>query len=274
MGKLDGKVAFITGVARGQGRAHALRLAEEGADIIGLDICDQISTVAYPLATDADLAETASLVEKLDRRAILTKADVRDLAATKAALQAGLDELGRVDIVVANAGIMSSIGERGDDDEAFYETIDVNLTGVWHTLRAVTPTMVAQGSGGSIVITSSTAGLRGVMTACDAGSDGYAASKHAIVGLMRVFSNRLAKHNIRVNTVHPTGVNSPMIVNEAFGQFAAEHPEVASQLQNSLPVPLIEPEDIAAAVAWLASDEARYVTGITLPVDAGFTSRT
>jgi SDR family mycofactocin-dependent oxidoreductase len=273
MGKLDGKVAFITGVARGQGRAHALRLAEDGADIIGLDLCDQISTVAYPLATPADLAETAALVEKLDRRVVLTQADVRDLAAVRGALKAGLAELGRVDIVVANAGIMSTLGELGDTDDAFYETVDVNLTGVWHTLRAAVPTMIEQGSGGSIVITSSTAGLRGLMTPAEAGSDAYAASKHAVVGLMRVFSNRLAPHNIRVNTVHPTGVNSPMIMNEAFGAFVAEHPEIAGQMQNTLPVQLIEPEDIANAVAWLVSDDARYVTGVTLPVDAGFTNR-
>jgi SDR family mycofactocin-dependent oxidoreductase len=273
MGKLDGKVAFITGVARGQGRAHAVKLAEEGADIIGVDICGQVSTVAYPMATSDDLAETVALVEKLDRRAVMTQADVRDLGAVKAAVQAGVAELGRLDIVVANAGIMSTLGEIGDTDDAFYQTIDVNLTGVWHTLRATVPTMIEQGSGGSIVITSSTAGLRGLMTPAEAGSDAYAASKHAVVGLMRVFSNRLAKHNIRVNTVHPTGVNSPMIMNEAFGAFVAEYPEIAGQMQNTLPVQLIEPEDIANAVAWLVSDDARYVTGVTLPVDAGFTNR-
>jgi NAD(P)-dependent dehydrogenase (short-subunit alcohol dehydrogenase family) len=181
-------------------------------------------------------------------------------------------EFGRLDIVLANAGIMTTVGERGDDDQAFYDAIDVMLNGVWHTIRAAAPVLTEQG-GGSIVITSSTAGLRGLHTHLDAGSAGYAAAKHGSVGLMRVYANLLAKQSIRVNTVHPTGVNSPMVVNEAFGLFAQEHPEVANNLQNALPVELVECQDITNAIVWLVSDDARYVTGVTLPVDAGFTVR-
>jgi SDR family mycofactocin-dependent oxidoreductase len=273
MSKFDGKVAFITGVARGQGRSHAVRLAQEGADIIGVDICGQIDTVAYPLATREDLEETKNMVEKHGRVAVFNVADVRDLDGLKAGFKAGLDQLGRVDVVVANAGIMPTVGARADDDEAFYDAIDVMLKGVWHTLRVSVPTLIEQQQGGSIILTSSTAGLKGLFTACDAGSDGYAAAKHAVVGLMRVYANRLAKHRIRVNTVHPTGVNSPMIANQAFADFTVEHPEVAGALQNALPVELIECEDISNAIAWLASEEGRYVTGVTLPVDAGFTNR-
>ncbi len=273
MGKLTGKVAFITGVARGQGRAHAERLAAEGADIIGVDICQQIDTVAYPLATPEDLAETARLVEKHGRKAVLTRADVRDMADLRAAFKGGLDELGRVDIVLANAGIMPTVGVRANDDDAFYDSVDVMLKGVWHTLRATVRTLIEQGDGGSIIITSSTAGLKGLYTAMDAGSDGYAAAKHGVVGLMRVYANRLAPHSIRVNTIHPTGVNSPMIANQAFADFVAQHPEVAGSLQNALPVELLECRDVSDVVAWLASDEGRYITGVTLPVDAGFTNR-
>jgi len=271
--RFDGKVAFITGVARGQGRSHAVRLAEQGADIIGLDICGQIDTVAYPLAAPEDLDETKNLVEKLGRTAVLSVADVRDLNAVRAAFDAGIDQLGRVDIVIANAGIMPTVGPRADHDEAFYDAIDVMLKGVWHTLRVSVPTLVEQQQGGSIILTSSTAGLKGLFTACDAGSDGYAAAKHAVVGLMRVYANRLAKHSIRVNSVHPTGVNSPMIANQAFADFTIAHPEVAGALQNALPVALIECADISNAIVWLASEEGRYVTGVALPVDAGFTNR-
>lgn len=273
MGKFDGKVAFITGVARGQGRSHAISLAEEGADIIGVDICDQIDTVAYPLASREDLEEATKLVEKHGRTAVFNIADVRDLDALRMAFKEGFERLGRVDIVIANAGIMPTVGPLADDDDAFYDAIDVMLKGVWHTLRVSVPKLIEQQQGGSIILTSSTAGLKGLFTACDAGSDGYAAAKHAVVGLMRVYANRLAQHNIRVNTVHPTGVNSPMIVNQAFADFTVEHPDVASALQNALPVSLVECEDISNTIVWLASEEARYVTGVTLPVDAGFTNR-
>lgn len=276
MGILDGKIAFITGAARGQGRSHAIGLAAQGADIIAVDLCNQVDTVAYPMATKDDLAETVRAVEALDRRILAVEGDVRDLATLKNLVTDGVAEFGGLDIVLANAGIMPTVGERADDDEAFYDAVDIMLTGVWHTLRACVPPLIERGSG-SIVITSSTVGLVGAHTPNEAGSAGYAAAKHGVVGLMRVYANMLAKHDIRVNTVHPTGVNSPMIVNQtveaAFSTFAAEMPGFGAMMQNLLPVQVVEPEDVTNAILWLVSDAARYVTGIALPVDAGFTVR-
>jgi NAD(P)-dependent dehydrogenase (short-subunit alcohol dehydrogenase family) len=225
------------------------------------------------MATPDDLAHTVKLIEDMDRRIIAIEGDVRDLALMRALVARATAELGRLDIVLPNAGIMPTIGEHGDDDQAFYDAIDVMLTGVWHTIRAAAPVLVEQGDGGSIVIVSSTAGLRGITTHHEAGSVGYATAKHGVVGMMRAYANLLGKHNIRVNTVHPTGVNSPMIVNDQFAQFTAEHPEVAELLQNLLPVPLVEPEDVTKAILWLVSDDGRFVTGAAIPVDAGFTAR-
>jgi SDR family mycofactocin-dependent oxidoreductase len=269
MGTLDGKVAFITGAARGQGRAHAVRLAQEGADVIAVDLCAQIDTVPYPLATAADLKETVTAVEALDRRIVASAADVRSLPALQAAVRDGVAELGRLDIVVANAGI-SLLGRETDPGQDWQDVIDVNLTGVWNTLRAAVPVLVDQGQGGSVVITSSTAGLKGLVGGL-AGSDAYAAAKHGVVGLMRSAAKNLARHGIRVNSVHPTGVRTPMIENDVMQQFLALAPERGDNLQNLMPVELVEPIDVANAVAWLVSDEARYVTGVTLPVDAGYT---
>jgi SDR family mycofactocin-dependent oxidoreductase len=269
MGKLEGKVAFITGAARGQGRSHAVRLAQEGADVIAVDLCAQIDSVPYPMATREDLDQTVQEVEALDRRIVASVADVRDLAALQRAVADGVAELGRLDIVLANAGI-APMGGADDGPQAFQDVVDVNLTGVWNTLRAATPVMVEQGDGGAIVITSSTAGLKGI--GGDApGGQGYTAAKHGVVGLMRSFANTLAQHRIRVNTVHPTGVNTPMVVNEFMQQWLEQDPTVAGALTNLLPVEMIEAVDISNAIAWLVSDEARYVTGVTLPVDAGFT---
>jgi SDR family mycofactocin-dependent oxidoreductase len=269
MGKLESKVAFITGAARGQGRSHAVRLAQEGADVIAVDLCAQIDSVPYPMATREDLDQTVQEVEALDRRIVASVADVRDLAALQRAVADGVAELGRLDIVLANAGI-APMGGADDGPQAFQDVVDVNLTGVWNTLRAATPVMVEQGDGGAIVITSSTAGLKGI--GGDApGGQGYTAAKHGVVGLMRSFANTLAQHRIRVNTVHPTGVNTPMVVNEFMQQWLEQDPTVAGALTNLLPVEMIEAVDISNAIAWLVSDEARYVTGVTLPVDAGFT---
>jgi SDR family mycofactocin-dependent oxidoreductase len=276
-GRVEGKVAFITGAARGQGRSHAIRLAEEGADIIAVDIAEDIDSVRrfYPGATEADLAETVKQVEALDRRIVATRADVRDYAALQRALDEGVAELGHVDIVSANAGIFifgepAHLVTEGD----WQDVIDINLTGVWHTAKAAIPHLIEQGSGGSIVLTSSTAGLKGFP-----GVSQYTASKHAVVGLMRTLALELAPYSIRVNSVHPTGVATDMILNEAtFRLFLpdAENPtrEQAAEVfatTNALPVPWVEPRDISNAVLFLASDEARYVTGVTLPVDAGFT---
>lgn len=274
MTDLSGKVAFVTGAARGQGRSHAVGLAAAGADVVVLDICSQIDTVDYPMSSSADLAETARLVELEGARALPVEGDVRSLETMRAAVDLCIAELDRLDIVVANAGIMATVGARGDDDQAFYDSVDVMLTGVWHTLRAAAPAVVERGHGGSIIITSSTAGMRGLHTHLEAGSAGYVAAKHAVVGLMRMYANVLAPHSIRVNTVHPTGVDTPMVRNSAFQSFTAEHPDLVGQLRNALPRPLLDAADITEAVVWLASERSRYVTGVELPVDAGFLVRT
>jgi SDR family mycofactocin-dependent oxidoreductase len=270
MGKLDGKVAFITGAARGQGRSHAIRLAQDGADIIAVDICRQIDSVPYPMATPDDLAETAKLVEALDRRIYTAQADVRDAAALKRAFEAGTAELGPVDIVLANAGIAPTTLHQ--TDHTWQDVLDVNLTGVYNTLLVTTPSMKERGAGGAIVLTSSTAGLNGFLGETPGGL-AYTAAKHGVVGLMRSYANALAQYSIRVNTVHPTGVNTPMLNNEAMQEFLAAAPETGSSMENALPVGMVEPEDISNAIAWLVSDDARYVTGVTLPVDAGFTNK-
>ncbi|OBB18170.1 mycofactocin-coupled SDR family oxidoreductase [Mycolicibacterium elephantis] len=265
MGSLDGKVAFITGAARGQGRAEAVKLASEGAHIIAVDICDQIASVPYPLATADDLALTVKLVEDTGARIVARQDDVRDQAGLASALQSGVDELGRLDIVVANAGIAPM--QSGAD--GWRDVIDVNLTGVHHTVEVAIPTLVEQGEGGSIVLTSSVAGLIGVGSG-DPGAIGYVAAKHGIVGLMRIYANLLAQYSIRVNSVHPAGVDTPMINNEATRQWLGSIAEKTPQeMGNALPVQVLQAEDIANAVAWLVSDSARYVTGVALPVDAG-----
>src|SRR5215831_15369396 len=231
-GKLEGKVAFITGAARGQGRSHAIRLAEEGADIIAVDICAQIGSVAYPMGTPDDLAETVKEVEALDRRIVARQADVRDESGLRAAFETGVAELGPVDIVLANAGIAPmSLGE--EPHEAWQDVIDVNLTGVYNTVRIAIPSMIERGAGGAIVLTSSTAGLSG-FTGDSAGGLGYTASKHGVVGLMRSWANVLAPHSIRVNSVHPTGVNKHQIVNEVMAEVLAT--ERHNAMTNALPV--------------------------------------
>ena len=274
MGNLSGKVAFITGAARGQGRSHAARLASAGADIIAVDLCRQISSVPYPMSTATDLAETVSQVEALDRRIVAVEADVRDRAALRAAMAEGVAQLGGVDIVLANAGIFGlSADQEVDHDELFQDAIDVNLTGVWNTVRAAAPLMIEQGRGGAIVITSSGSGLSGRGGDGSGAWSGYTAAKHGVVGLMRSFSHWLAPHSIRVNTVHPSATKTPMGWNEVMPAVMEAHPELMTAMANLMPVPILEPIDISNAVAWLVSDEARYVTGITLPVDAGFAAR-
>jgi SDR family mycofactocin-dependent oxidoreductase len=268
---LKGKVAFITGAARGQGRAHAVRLAADGAGIIAVDLCDQIASVPYPLASPDDLAATVKLVEDTGSRIVAKQADVRERTSLKSALQAGLDEFGRLDIVVANAGIAPM--QSGDD--GWRDVIDVNLTVVYNTIKVAIPSMVSQGTGGSIVLISSAAGLAGVGSP-DAGSVGYAAAKHGVVGLMRVYANLLAGQNIRVNSIHPTGVETPMINNDFTREWLAKMAaatDTPGALGNALPVEVLQAEDIANAVAWLVSDQARYITGVTLPVDAGFLNK-
>ena len=271
MGQLDGKVAFITGAARGQGRSHALRLAQEGADIIGVDLCEQVGTVQYAMSTPDDLAETTKQVEDLDRRIVTRQADVRDRRGLQEAFDAGIAELGRVDIVLANAGIANQVGGEPEDEErGWQDVIDINLTGVYHTVRVAAPRMIEQGDGGAIVLTSSTQGLTGRGGDGGGAMSGYAAAKHGVVGLMRTFAHWLAPHSIRVNTVHPTGVDTPMVVNPQLEAWLAENPEKGDALANLMPVEMVEAVDISNAVLYLVSDAGRYVSGVTLPVDAGF----
>ncbi|MGB3476553.1 MAG: mycofactocin-coupled SDR family oxidoreductase [Mycobacterium sp.] len=275
MGSLNGQVAFITGAARGQGRSHAVRLAAEGADIIGVDICADIPSNGYPMGSRDELDETVALVEAQGGKMIASVADVRDFPALKAALNAGVEHFGRLDIVCANAGIAAMAFRELTDDEdlqMWTDVLDVNLVGSFHTAKAAIPHLIAGGRGGSIVFTSSTAGLKG-FGGMQGGGLGYAASKHGIVGLMRTLSNALAPHSIRVNTVHPTAVNTMMAVNPAMTAFLENYPDGGPHLQNPMPVGMLEPEDISAAIAYLVSDAAQYVTGVTFPVDAGFCNK-
>jgi SDR family mycofactocin-dependent oxidoreductase len=269
-----GKVAFITGAARGQGRSHAVRFAEEGADIIAFDLCDQIDSVAYPMATREDLDETVNLVEKTGRRIVAEQGDVRDFDRLKDAVATGVAELGRVDFVLANAGILPIIGEQGHEVEAYVNAVDILLNGVYYTVEAALPALLEHGEGGAIVITSSSAGLNSMCPTFSVRSHGFAgyhAAKHGVVGLMRYYATTLAEKNIRVNSVHPCGVASPMLINEAVAQHMAEHPEGNIALENLLPVPMIESVDVTEAMVYLCGQSGRYVTGITLPVDAGYT---
>jgi (+)-trans-carveol dehydrogenase len=272
-GRVDGKVAFITGAARGQGRSHAVRLAEEGADIIAVDICRGFEDSPAPAATPEDLAETADMVKNLDRRIVTAEVDVRDFDALKAAVDSGVEQLGRLDIVVANAGIgTTGVKLHKMSEDSWEETIDVNLGGVWKSIKAAVPHLLAGGRGGSVIITSSVGGLKAYPQVGH-----YVTAKHGVVGLMRTFAVELGQHSIRVNTVHPTHVCSPLLMNEpTYRLFRPdlENPgpdDLAPVCQSFhfLPIPWVEPVDISNAVLFLASDEARYVTGVTLPVDAG-----
>ena len=267
-GRVEGKVAFITGAARGQGRSHAIRLAEEGADIIAVDICRDYPTVGYSMATEADLAETVKAVEALDRRIVAAQADVRDFAALKSAVDDGVARLGRLDVVCANAGICTVQSWDEVTPAVWQDTLDTNLTGVWNTMVAASPHLIAAG-GGSIICISSTAGIKGLPFLAP-----YVAAKHGVVGIARTMANELARHQIRVNTVHPTGVDTPM----AAGLGALE-PMIGSDanlgpiFMNTLPVESVDARDVSHAVLFLASDESRYVTGLEFTVDAGNTIR-
>jgi len=272
MSKLEGKVAFITGAARGQGRSHAVRLAQEGADIIAVDVARQIETVPYPTATAEDLAETARQVEALGRRIVAAEADVRDLDALTKVVDDGVAQLGRLDIVIANAGISVPAPTLEMDEQTWSTMIDINLTGVWKTIRAAVPHVVAGGEGGSVVITSSLAALK-----ANANIAHYSAAKAGLVGLMRVMALELAPQNIRVNTIHPSTVATEMILNDpTYRLFRPdlENPtradfEEAARTLNKMPVVAAEAADISNAVLYLVSDDGRYVTGATHVVDAG-----
>jgi (+)-trans-carveol dehydrogenase len=273
-GRVEGKVAFITGAARGQGRSHAVRLAQEGADIIAVDVCKRISSNKdIPAATPGDLAETADLVKNLNRRIVTAEADVRDYDALKAAVDSGVEQLGRLDIIVANAGIGNGGQTLDRTSEADWtDMIDVNLSGVWKTVKAAVPHLISGGRGGSIILTSSVGGLKAYPH-----TGHYIAAKHGVVGLMRTFAVELGQHSIRVNSVHPTNVNTPLFMNE--GTMKLFRPDlenpgpddmaVVAQMMHVLPIGWVEPVDVSNAVLFLASDEARYVTGLPLTVDAG-----
>jgi (+)-trans-carveol dehydrogenase len=273
-GRVEGKVAFITGAARGQGRAHAVRLAQEGADIIAVDICKKIDTVDLIAAsTPEDLAETADLVKGHNRRIYTAEVDVRDYDALKAAVDAGVEQMGRLDIIVANAGIGNGGQTLDKTSEVDWTAmIDINLGGVWKTVKAGVPHILAGGRGGSIILTSSVGGLKAYPH-----TGHYVAAKHGVVGLMRTFAVELGAQNIRVNSVHPTNVNTPLFMNEGTMKLFRpdlENPgpddmKVVGQLMHTLPIGWVEAEDIANAVLFLASDEARFITGVTLPVDGG-----
>ncbi|MCV7299274.1 mycofactocin-coupled SDR family oxidoreductase [Mycobacterium barrassiae] len=273
-GRVEGKVAFISGAARGQGRSHAVRLAEEGADIIAVDVCKRISSNDdIPAATPDDLAETADLVKGLNRRIVTAEVDVRDYDAVKSVVDSGVEQLGRLDIVVANAGIGNggeTLDKTSEDD--WTDMIDVNLSGVWKTVKAAVPHLLSGGRGGSIILTSSVGGLKPYPH-----TGHYIAAKHGVIGLMRTFAVELGQHSIRVNAVCPTNVNTPLFMNE--GTMKLFRPDlenpgpddlaVAAQFMHVLPVGWVEPVDVSNAVLFLASDESRYITGLPVTVDAG-----
>jgi len=270
--RFEDKVVFISGVARGQGREHAIRFAREGARVIGFDVCADQPNVPYPLATEEDLAETVRRVESAGGAMHAEVADVRDLNGVRAVLKGGMDKYGRLDVILANAGTYSPGPVQWLTSEAWDETIGINLTGAFNTVRAGVKRMIEQDEGGAIVITSSTAGLRGFY-----GSPAYNAAKHGLVGLMRSLALELAPNNIRVNTVHPTSVHTPMIINDVFPKLVRmdlENPTTEDagdflRPQQALDTPWLDAGDISDAIMWLCSDEARYITGTTLPVDAG-----
>jgi SDR family mycofactocin-dependent oxidoreductase len=276
-GRVEGKVAFITGAARGQGRAHAVRLASEGADIIGLDICAQVDTVDYAMSTPDDLQETIELVEKHGRRMITKIGDVRDIDAVRSLYEEGLETFGHIDLVVANAGIMPVWGKGSNTMQAWQDCLDILLTGVLNTVEVAYPSLISQGTGGSIVITSSMAACQPMMRTLDGrtlGLLGYSAAKAGLVNLAQNYGSILAVYNIRVNTVHPTGVNTPMVDNDMVrDRFASVDPQDGLALVNALPVDFVEADDIADAVLFLCSDESRYITGTALRVDAGSSLR-
>lgn len=272
MGELDGKVAFVTGAARGQGRSHAIALAHAGAAVALIDRCADVESIPYPLATEEDLAETARLVAEAGGKVFTSVTDVRDADSLRECVRDAVAELGDLDIVIANAGVVAAGKLDPFDATVFRDIVETNLFGVWNTISATVGSIQAKESGGSIVLISSTQGLTGRGGDGSAATFAYASAKHGVVGLMRSAAYAYAQYGIRVNTVHPTGVSTPMVLNEHMGRYFSELPNAAAMAANLLPVPFIEPEDVTHAVMYLVSDRARHVTGVALPVDAGYTA--
>ncbi len=271
MARFDGKTAFVTGGARGQGRSHAVRLAAEGADVVVVDVVSQFDSVQYAMSTPEDLAETEKQVREHGRKFLGVVGDVREEEQVNAAVTQAEEQFGGIDLVCANAGILPSTGEQAHRMSAWHDTIATNLSGVFHTLRAVTPGMVDRGRGGAVVITGSTSSFRGVAYKTDMLNPGhmaYGAAKHGVLALMKNYAMALGKHNIRVNTVIPAGVKTPMIVNEFFtNDLQADAPP--GWMANVMEHGPVEPTDISDAVLYLLSDQAKYITGTALPVDMG-----
>lgn len=268
MSTFEGKVVLITGAARGMGRSHCLHYAGLGADVIALDACAGLATVPYAAGSEVDLEETAASVRSLGRRAFAQKVDVRDQAAMASAVSKAVDELGRLDIAVANAAIAPLVIDPPDPEQVWRDVIDVNLTGAYNTAQAAAPAIVAGGVGGNIVFINSTAGLKGSLAMGTVGGYAYTASKHALVGLTKAFAIDLAPHSIRVNTLHLAGVATPMVVNDSMERLKSQRD--MSAWTNLLPGGRMQPADVSAVLAWITSDEARHLTGVSLPVDSGF----
>ncbi|WP_102145800.1 mycofactocin-coupled SDR family oxidoreductase [Mycobacterium hubeiense] len=265
-GRVAGKRVLVTGAARGMGRSHAVRLAEEGADLILVDICESLPTLEYPLASPEDLEETARLVEKHDRRAITHIVDVRDSTALAAAVDDGVEQLGGLDAAVANAGVLTVGTWDTTTPDQWRTVLDVNLIGTWNTCAAALPHLVERG--GSLINISSAAGLKGTPLHLP-----YTASKHGVVGLSRALANELAAVNVRVNTVHPTGVETGMRPESLHELLADKRPDLVPVFLNAMPIVMAEAIDISNAVLFLVSDESRFVTGMEFKVDAGVTIR-
>lgn len=273
MGTMDGRVAFITGVARGQGRSHALRLASEGADIVGIDICAQMPEVRYPMGTLEELEETKNLIEKHGRRALLSQGDVRDHAQVKAAFDAGVAELGKIDTVLANAGIVLTALEEDDPSAEWKAGIDVMLTGVWNTIHVATPHLKTVEGPKSLVVTSSTAGLMCV-TDEHGGSDAYLAAKLAVTGLVKAYAQLLGPFDTNVVGIAPTGVNTPMVGgNPELFKVIESNPALIDAMANAMPVPILEASDVSELVHFLVQGAGRYISGTTVIFDAGAMSR-
>ncbi|MBE1551973.1 SDR family mycofactocin-dependent oxidoreductase [Mycobacterium sp. OAS707] len=274
MGSLDGRVVFITGAARGQGRSHAVMCAEEGAHIVGVDICADLDVVPYKLGTAEDLEETARLVEKTGQEMIFQSADVRDKTALQAAFDAGVNQFGHIDTVIANAGVILTNPDERDASEALRVGLDIMQTGVWNTFQVAIPHLKERGKGGNLIATSSMAALLD-MTDGRGGSDAYLMAKLAITGLVRAYANLLAPERIRVNAVAPTNCATPMVTeNPALFKVIEQMPHLANAMQTALPdLPLIEPKDVSNAILFLISDAGRSFTGSVLKVDAGMDVR-